>query len=93
MSMIEERAGRQWAAETCEIAARDLFKLPNGIDLLMAKLEAGKVGKPPGFVRGIQKVIDSVKAALKLLKKHEQKIVQPPGLKVDKAWFDEHRQT
>lgn len=92
MSMLDERAGRQWAAETCELFARDLFKLPNGVDQLMAKLEAGKVGKPTGYARGIQKVIDAVKAGLKKLSKHQKKIAQPPGLKVDKAWVEENRE-
>lgn len=93
MSMIEERAGREWAAETCAIAARDLFKLSDGITRLLAKLEAGKQGKPVAFVRGIQKVIDSVKCAEKQLSKNQKKIVEPPGLKVDQAWVDEHRET
>lgn len=93
MSMIEERAGRQWAAETCEIASRDLFKLSDGITRLLAKLEAGKQGKPAAFVRGIQKVIDSVKCAEKQLSRHQKKIVQPQGMQVDQAFVDEHRET
>lgn len=92
MSMFEERLGREWAAETCVIASKELFRLADGYDRLLAKLEAGKVGKPAAYVRGVQKVIDSVKAGVKQLDKGQKRILKPQGLQVDKAFVDEHRE-
>ena len=62
MCAILHREGRDWALESIRNLHNVVGK-PDGYRQLINYLERGLKGKPPSFARGVQSVIDQVKAA------------------------------
>jgi hypothetical protein len=62
MCKILERDGREWAVETIRQLAELVGKGDGNRELIVC-LERGLTGRPPGFVVGVQSVIDEVRDA------------------------------
>ncbi len=61
MCAILQREGREWALESIRNLHNVVGK-PDGYRQLINYLERGLKGKPAAFARGVQSVIDEVKA-------------------------------